>query len=84
MKWQLLQFFFFFIYIKIPKNLKTYWVNIISKIRNDFKKKLAKDIKIYLKKKKEKQRQHGSERYKKLSEDIQQKPFEHREKNYMK
>ena len=43
-------------------------------------KKLAKDIKIFLKKK-EKQ-QYGCERYKNLSEDVKQKLVEFRKKYY--
>ena len=43
-------------------------------------KKLAKDIKIFLKKKEK--RQYGCERYKNLSEDVKQKLVEFRKKYY--
>ena len=46
--------------------------------RKTVKKKLAKDIKIYLKKKKKKKQDYGSERYKNLSKDEKQKPVEYR------
>ena len=46
------------------------------------KKNLAKDIKIFLKKKKEKKRQYCRERYKNLSKDEKQKLVEHRKKYY--
>ena len=41
-----------------------------------------KDIKIFLKKKKKKNQQYSSERYKNLSEDEKQKPVEYRKKYY--
>ena len=41
-------------------------------------KKLVKDIKIFLRKKKEKKQQYGRERYKNLSEDEKQNLAEHR------
>ena len=47
--------------------------------RKTVKKKLVKDIKIYLKKKKKKKQDYGSERYKNLSKDEKQKPVEYRE-----
>ena len=40
---------------------------MIKKIKKDYKRKLAKDIKIFLKKKKKKNQQYGHERYKNLS-----------------
>ena len=46
--------------------------------RKTVKKKLAKDIKIYLKKKKKKKQDYGSECYKNLSKDEKQKPVEYR------
>ena len=46
--------------------------------RKTVKKKLAKDIKIYLKKRKKKKQDYGSERYKNLSKDEKQKPVEYR------
>ena len=46
--------------------------------RKTVKKKLVKDIKIYLKKKKKKKQDYGSERYKNLSKDEKQKPVEYR------
>ena len=49
--------------------MKTYQQNIIKKIKKGYKKKLAKDIKIFLKKKKEKKRRYGHKRYNNLSED---------------
>ena len=46
--------------------------------RKTVKKKLAKDIKIYLKKKKKKKQDYGRERYKNLSKDGKQKSVEYR------
>ena len=46
--------------------------------RKTVKKKLAKDIKIYLKKKKKKKQEYGRERYKNLSKDGKQKSVEYR------
>ena len=46
--------------------------------RKTVKKKLAKDIKIYLKKKKKKKQEYGRERYKNLSKDEKQKSVEYR------
>ena len=46
------------------------------------KKKLVKDIKIFLKKKKKKKQQYGRERYKNLSEDEKDKVVENRKKYY--
>ena len=40
---------------------------MIKKIKKDYKRKLTKDIKIFLKKKKKKNQQYGHERYKNLS-----------------
>ena len=58
--------------------IKLYQQNIIKKIKKDYKKKLLENIKIYLKKKKEKKRQYGCERYKNLSKDETQKLVEYR------
>ena len=46
--------FFYKLFIYIYKCLKIYQLNIIKKIKKDNKKKLVEDIKIFLKKKKEK------------------------------
>ena len=51
------------------KCLKTYQLNIIKKIKKNCKKKLLKDIKVFVKKRKKKKQQYGCERYKNLSED---------------
>ena len=48
----------------------------------DYKKKLLKDIKIFLKKKRNKNRQCGRERYKNLSEIKKNKLVEYRKKYY--
>ena len=48
----------------------------------DYKKKLLKDIKIFLKKKRNKNRQYGHERYKNLSEIKENKLVEYRKKYY--
>ena len=58
----------------MPKNLiaKSYQKN-----KKRLQKKLVKDIKIFLKKKKKKQ-QYGCERYKNLSEEKKQKLVEYR------
>ena len=47
-------FFFIIFFSYIQKYLKIYQLNIISKIKKDYKKNLVKDIKIFLKKKKKK------------------------------
>ena len=62
----------------MPKNLiaKSYQKN-----KKRLQKKLVKDIKIFLKKKKKKQ-QYGCERYKNLSEEKKQKLVEYRKKYY--
>ena len=65
-----LQFAFFHIY----ECLKTYQLNIVKKIKKDFKRKPMKDIKI----KKEEKQQYGRECYKNLSEDEKQKLVEYR------
>ena len=67
---------FFFIYIKIFEE------NVIKKIKKGYIKKLAKDIKIILRKKKKKKQQYGHEGYKNLSEDEKQKLAEHTKKYY--
>ena len=48
----------------------------------DYKKNLLKDIKIFLKKKRNKNRQYGRERYKYLSEIKKNKLVEYRKKYY--
>ena len=60
---------------------KTLSANIIKKVKKDYKKKLIKDIKVFLKKKKKK-REDGRERYKNLVEDEKQKLVEYRKKYY--
>ena len=47
-------FFFLYIFFHIYKCLKIYQVANIKKIKKDYKKKLVKDIKIFLRKKKKK------------------------------
>ena len=64
------------------KCLKLYRLNIIKKIKKERKRKLVKDIKIFLKKKKKKKRQYGLECYKNLSDDEKQKLIEYRKKYY--
>ena len=54
---------FVFIYIKMSQ------LNNINKIKKNYKGKLVKDVKIFLKKKKKKKHQYGGERYKNLSEN---------------
>ena len=49
--------------------LKSYHLNIIKKIKEDYKKKLVKDIKIFLREKKKKTQQYSRERYKNVLED---------------
>ena len=51
-------------------------------MKKDYKKRLGKDIKIFLKKKKKKKQQYGFERDKSLSEDKKQKLVEYRKKYY--
>ena len=53
-----------------------------KKIKKDYKKKLVKDIKIFVKRKKKKQRQYGCERYKNLLEEEKQKRVSNRKKYY--
>ena len=48
------------------KRLNIFQLNIIKKIKKDYKKELVKDINIFLMKKK---KQYGRERYKSLSDD---------------
>ena len=58
-----------------------YELNIIKKIKKNYKKKLEKYIKIFLKKKKKKKKQqYGRECYKNLSEYKKQKLVEYRKK----
>ena len=49
--------------------LKNYQLNIIKKIKEDYEKKLVKDIKIFLRKKKKKKQQYSRERYKNVVAD---------------
>ena len=51
-----------------------------NKVR--LQKKLEKDIKVFLKKKKKRKRQYDRERYKNLSEDQKQNLVEYRKKYY--
>ena len=51
-------------------------------MKKDYKKRLAKDIKIFLKKKEKKKRQYGCEHYKNISKDGKQKLVEYTEKYY--
>ena len=53
-----------------------------KKIKKDYKKKLVKDIKIFVKRKKKNQRQYGCERYKNLLEEEKQKRVSNRKKYY--
>ena len=58
---------------------------MIKKIKKDYKRKLAKDIKIFLKKKKKKNQQYGHERYKNLSKgEKKNKLAEYRKKQNKK
>ena len=70
---------YFFIYIKLFKNLsgKYYQEN-----KERLQKKLVKNIKIFLKKKIEKKQQCRRERYKNLSEDQKNKLVEYRKQHY--
>ena len=56
--------------------------DLLSKYYQDNKEKLLKNIKAFLKKKKEKKQQYGQEQYKNLSEDEKQKLAEYRKKHY--
>ena len=49
--------------------LKSYQLNIIKRIKEDYEKKLVKDIKIFLRKKKKKNQQYSRERYKNVLAD---------------
>ena len=64
-------FIFFFIYIE--KCLKIYQLNIIKKIKKDYKKELVTDIKIFLRNKIKKKQQYRRERYKNLSDNEKKK-----------
>ena len=64
-------FIFFFIYIE--KCLKIYQLNIIKKIKKDYKKELVTDIKIFLRNKIKKKQQYRRERYKNLSDNEMKK-----------
>ena len=55
------------------KNVSKLMSQILSKKRKTTKKSIRKDIKVFLKKKKNKKRQHGRGRYKNLLEDEKQK-----------
>ena len=59
-------FFFFFIYIKISTNLSAKYY---QKNNERLQKKFVKDIKIFIKKKKDKKRQYGCKQYKNLPEN---------------
>ena len=51
-------------------------------MKEDYKKELMKDIKIFLRKKKKKKQYDGRKSYKNLSEDEKQKLVDYREKYY--
>ena len=51
-------------------------------IKKDYKRKLVKNIEVSLKKEKKKKWQYGSEQYKNLPEDKEQKLAEYRKKYY--
>ena len=52
--------------------------------KESLQKKLVKNIKIFLRRKKKKKWQHGHEHYQNLTEDERQKLVEYRKKNYRK
>ena len=56
-------------FITFFKCLRTYQLNIIKIIKKRLQKKLAKDIKVFLKKEKEKKPHYGREQSKNLPED---------------
>ena len=58
----------------MSKNLSA----ITKKIKKDYEKKLVKNIKIFLKKKRKKTREFGCEPYKNLSEDETNKLVEYK------
>ena len=80
------KFFFknvFIIFVSyISKCLKIYQRNIINKIKKDNRRKLVKDIKIFLKKKKKEKQQYCCECYKNISENEKQKLVKYRKKYY--
>ena len=53
-------------------------LNIIKEIKKDYKRKLVKDIKIFLKKNKKKKREYGGERYKNISKERKNELAEYR------
>ena len=61
---------------------KTLWAKYFQEHEERLQKKLAKDIKNLIKKKKKKKWQFGHERYKNLSEHEKQKLVESRKKYY--
>ena len=61
---------------------KTLSAKYYQENKERLQKKLVKDIKIFLKKKKEKKRQYRRERYKNISGDEKQKLVEYRKKYY--
>ena len=73
----ILQFF-----LHIEKGLKIHQLNIIKIIKKRLQEKLVKDINVFLRKKKKKKEQYGSERYKTLPEGEKQKLVEYRKKYY--
>ena len=60
---------FFIKLFHIYKNLKIHQLNITKIIKKDYKRNLVKDIKGFVKEKKEKKETNGHERYKNLPED---------------
>ena len=73
-------FFKNFFHVYVQEFLKIYPPNSIKKIKKDYKKKLAKDMKTFPKKKKKKKGHYGYERYKNLSGDEKQNLVEYRKK----
>ena len=71
----------FFTYVKIhkSKNSSDEYYQIIKK---DYKNKLAKDIKLFIRKKKKKKQQYGHERYKNLPKEEKRKLVEYSKKYY--
>ena len=61
---------------------KTLLAKYYQENKERLQEKCAKDIKIFLKKKKGKKQEYGCERYKNLSEDEKQKLVEYRKKYY--
>ena len=75
---------FFIIFLNIffhrCKCLKLYQLNIIKKIKKDYKKKYCEAYQNPSKEEKVKKQQYGRERYKIISEDEKQKLVEYRKK----